>query len=109
MHRSLVQGRSRLPADGTWTSRHTISTGSGGDSALPCAHTCFNTIDLPVRLCPRAQPTPHLLVTFKARSSLHPSFALPSPALMQRYSSEAILRQRLLTAVTYGLGGILNG
>ncbi len=30
-----------------WSSRHKITRQSGGDAALPSAHTCFNTIDLP--------------------------------------------------------------
>jgi len=41
----FVWGRARLPADtGTWTSSHTIQRQSGGDRALPMAHTCFFTI-----------------------------------------------------------------
>jgi hypothetical protein len=44
----FVWGRSRLPAPGArWSSEHTISSHSGGDKALPMAHTCFFTIDLP--------------------------------------------------------------
>ncbi|KAA0176032.1 hypothetical protein FNF27_02424 [Cafeteria roenbergensis] len=42
-------GRSRLPADGqTWTHRHSLNrTGGGSRRALPNAHTCFFTTDLP--------------------------------------------------------------
>lgn len=41
-------GRSRLPPEGTtWTAEFKITTMSGGDKALPMAHTCFATIDLP--------------------------------------------------------------
>ncbi len=41
-------GRSRLPAEGAaWTSSHTLTRLSGGDAALPMAHTCFFTLDLP--------------------------------------------------------------
>lgn len=46
--RSFVWGRARLPPEGvSWTSRHKITRMSGGDGALPMAHTCFNTIDMP--------------------------------------------------------------
>jgi hypothetical protein len=37
--------------------------------------------------------------------SIHPCSTLDLP----RYTTEEVLRARLLTAITYGLGGILNG
>jgi len=42
-------GRSRLPSEGqAWTHRHTLNRVGGGSSrALPNAHTCFFTTDLP--------------------------------------------------------------
>jgi len=44
----FVWGRNRLPAtDSDWSQTFTINQLSAGDDALPIAHTCFFSIDLP--------------------------------------------------------------
>lgn len=44
-------GRSRIPADGAWTSKHKIThmsaSSRGADATLPHAHTCFCSVDIP--------------------------------------------------------------
>jgi hypothetical protein len=49
MYLTFVWGRSRMPnTSAEFDTPHKISSRSGGNSAFPMAHTCFNTIDLPV-------------------------------------------------------------
>jgi ferredoxin len=49
MYLTFVWGRSRMPnTSAEFDTPHKISSRSGGNQAFPMAHTCFNTIDLPV-------------------------------------------------------------
>lgn len=69
----FVWGRSRLPKPSEWSSSEPFkfTKKSGGDGALPIAHTCFRQLECPA------------------------------------YSSEDIMRQRLMTAMNFGMDGFL--
>jgi E3 ubiquitin-protein ligase HUWE1 len=65
-------GRSRIPRSGQpWSSNFHI-TKRGDVNALPSAHTCFNSIELPP------------------------------------YTSEEVMRKKIVVAITFGVVGILN-
>jgi hypothetical protein len=109
-----VWGRSRLPAPGTqWSSLHTIERAPGGDGALPTAHTCFATLDLPHYSSAEGEAEAEgaragLGARARARTASRPAarrHAPPRPAA--RPPSLAVLRVRLLTVISYGLGGVL--
>lgn len=88
-------GRARLPRPENWTVPFKLTRHHGGDSSLPIAHTWYGCCSGHVpRLC---------LVCLRPVMTLHSFFQVEVP----NYSSDEIMRSRLLAAAHFGLGGFL--
>ena len=118
-------GRSRLPREAKWDKPFKLTKkNSDTDDVLPIAHTCFFQLELPScvrRMLALPSSSPPLSRSFRrvewkwsppftlrppssSSSTPSPRFADTQPRL-HRYSSDEVMRQRLLAAVHYGCGG----